>query len=173
MNGIMNGYILTVLGVVLVSTLSTAILPDGKTATFVKSIARLACIFVVISPVFTFFQKGSNGENIFNEMVINTDGAYIDYCSKISIKNAEKALKDSVEKDFGVSCEAHVIWQYEKTNTDGFNGFFLISYEGEQIKITEIQLYFLEVVGENTKSEIVDKIKAETGCGVVSVANGK
>lgn len=173
MSGIMNGYVLIVLGVVLVSTVTTAILPDGKTSVFVKSISRLACVFVVVSPVFTFFQKGINRENIFEETVINTDGAYIDYCSKISVENAEKVLKNTIEQEFDVVCDVCLVWRYDKETTDGLNGFFLISYEGERVKITEIQIRFIEEITESMKNEIINRIQTDTGCKVVIGANGK
>ena len=173
MSGVLNGYILTVFGVTLIAAVTTAILPDGKTTAFVKSITRLACVFIVVSPVFTFFQNGEIVKNIFSETVINTDNSYIDYCSKISIENAEKLLRETIKNEYGADCEITIVWQYEKENTDGLNGFFPQTYEGERIKITEIQISFLETVSAERQNAIKYRIETEAGCEVKIIKNGE
>ena len=169
----MNAYILSVLGVVLFSSLVTAIIPDGKTASFIKGIARLVCVFAIVSPLISFFQEGKesgDGENFFVDSVIKTDETYIDYCSKISVKNAETELQNTVEKDYGISCDIHLIWQYEKKDTDGLKGFFLINYEGKSIKVEEIQINFPIDTSTEMQNNIISRLQTDTSCEVKIVA---
>ncbi|MBQ4268434.1 MAG: hypothetical protein IJB97_02155 [Clostridia bacterium] len=169
----MNAYILSVLGIVLFSSMITVMIPDGKTAGFIKGIARLVCVFAIVAPLINFFQNGAkngNGENIFLNSVIKTDEAYIDYCSKISIKTAEKQVIQTVEKEYGIACEIQFQWQYAEKTTDGLNGFFLVHYEGKAVKVTEIQIRFPSETPEETQNEIIRRIQTDTGCEVTTVA---
>ena len=56
---IVSGYLLTIIGTVLVCSLITAIAPEGKTTASVKGVAKLVCTLAIISPVLRFFKTGS------------------------------------------------------------------------------------------------------------------
>lgn len=53
----MQGYILSVLGIVLVSVLIEIILPSGQTAKYIKSVFSIFVVYVLISPVLTLIKK--------------------------------------------------------------------------------------------------------------------
>ena len=69
----MNGYLISVVGTVLLCALLTAILPEGKTANLIKAVAKLACLVAIIAPVPAFLQQSSFGiidknlQNFFGE----------------------------------------------------------------------------------------------------------
>ncbi len=143
----MSEYLLGIIGTVLFSALLTAILPNGKTAAIIKSIARLACLISVLSPLLTFLKNGEMfGEN-FLKTGIRTDGNFIEYCSKISVESAEKSLKEHLKERYGKDFEVTFLWEEVKTEEGG--------YELERIKITKAVLSPLSgEIGEKEGEEI-------------------
>ena len=50
----MNEYVLSVIGTVLIASVLTAILPEGKTSGIIKGITRLVCVVAIVAPVVSF-----------------------------------------------------------------------------------------------------------------------
>ena len=103
----MSAYLLSIIGIVLLTAILSAVLPDGKTVKFIKGIAKLCCLAVILAPVLGFFKEASDGKINFpffsSETVIETDGAFIDYCSTKRIENAETELEKKLEETFSAS----------------------------------------------------------------------
>ena len=136
----MNEYLLSIVGVILLSAMLTAILPDGKTSGLIKSVMRMACILAIISPILAFFRSGSlvvgaekksdiNSENA----VIEMDAEFIHYYSEMRISEAESVLKSEIFERFQVDCNVTLHWQFEAEMT-GKNA------TAELIKITQIHI---------------------------------
>ena len=53
----MQSYILSVLGIVLVSVLIEIILPSGQTAKYIKSVFSIFVVYVLISPILSMIKK--------------------------------------------------------------------------------------------------------------------
>ena len=91
----MNSYIFSIIGVVLISSLLTAIIPEGKTTAIVKNMAKLLCLFVIISPILQFFHKTGvavskkNYQAILDDSVIELDEEFIKYYSESTILYVE------------------------------------------------------------------------------------
>ena len=140
----MNGYLLTIIGTVLISSVFTAILPEGKTANTVKGIAKLVCLLVIISPVLNFLQKGTesgkNSQTFFSETGIQTDESFIKYYSEMRIRNAETLLEEELYENFSIETEVALQWKYD--TEDG-------TYDVEKIRITQVQV----VVPQETEKE--------------------
>ena len=99
----MNEYLLSVIGVVLLSSLLTAILPEGKTAPFIKSVMRTVCILAIISPIISFFHsdvfaigKIKKSDEFFSQSVIESEQAFINYYSELRVSEAERALEKEI-----------------------------------------------------------------------------
>ena len=108
----MNGYLLSVIGAVLLCSLITAIAPEGKTSASIKGIAKLVCILVIIAPVLRFFKTGDlrvfidkNRQEFFSEEVIEADGEFIEYYCEMRIEQTEKALEMELLEKYGVETE--------------------------------------------------------------------
>lgn len=142
----MSGYLLGVIGTVLFSAVLTAIIPNGKTASIIKSVARLACLVAVLSPLLSFLKNGEMfGEN-FTKTGIQTDTNFIEYCSKISIENAENSLEEHLQKRYGKQFKLTLLWE-EVKKEEG-------AYEVERIKITKAIVSPLS--GTISKEERID-----------------
>ena len=96
----MNGYLLSIAGVVVLSAILSSVLPNGKTSGLIKSIMRMACILAIISPIITFFHSGSlsvsgvkNSDAIFSQSVIEQERAFIHYHREMRIAETERALE--------------------------------------------------------------------------------
>ncbi len=103
----MSGYLLSVVGTILISAVLTAIVPEGKTAPTIKHIARLACLAIIISPIPKFFQKNVSGTeingNFFTEKVIQTDSSFIQYYSELRMDHLETAIQRELFDKFSIN----------------------------------------------------------------------
>ena len=117
----MNGYLLSVIGTILLSALLTAILPNGKTSAVIKAITKLACLLVIISPVFSYIQaetgtsNGNSSKNL-SQSVIQTDEAFITYYSEMRIQNTQAQLESEIKEKFDLGCKVIFTWEYDKEN---------------------------------------------------------
>ncbi|MFR1983862.1 MAG: stage III sporulation protein AF [Christensenellaceae bacterium] len=102
----MSAYLLSIIGIVLLTAILSAVLPDGKTVKFIKGIAKLCCLAVILAPVLGFFKEASDGKINFpffsSETVIETDGAFIDY-SSTNVWLAETELEKNWRRPFVAS----------------------------------------------------------------------
>ena len=133
----MNGYLLSIAGVVILSAILSAILPSGKTSGLIKSVMRTACILAIISPIVTFFRSGAlsvsgvkNFDAIFSQSVIEQERAFIHYHSEMRIAEAEKNLEKEIFEQFSVEADVALSWELE--TDDGV------------IKITQIRVELIE-----------------------------
>ena len=133
----MNAYLLSVIGTVLLSAILTAIIPEGKTATVIKGMTRLACLLAIIAPIPSYLKNnGLLGGNAadkdslinFSQTVIETDEGFIKYYSEMRIRNAESVLEEEIFERYAVAVKVTLHWENENTDTLG----------EETIKITEI-----------------------------------
>lgn len=136
----MNGYLLSVIGTVLLSAILTAIVPEGKTSSAIKGVAKLACVLAIVAPVLEFFQGGSaelggkkTSQLIFSESVIQTDEEFIKYYSEMRIRETEKTLEAELVEKYGVETSITLEWTRERETVDG-------RYESDTIRITRIRI---------------------------------
>ncbi|MBQ8658584.1 MAG: stage III sporulation protein AF [Clostridia bacterium] len=162
----MSGYILSVIGVVLIAAILTAILPEGKTNGVIKSVMKVVCVFTIVSPVFEYLggAENINSEGIFEKSVINEDVSFIDYCSKISVENVAKELEASLETEFSVQVSVTLEWRYKQETTDILVG----SYENDKIEIVKATVALEVEPDAETKEKIIGFLK-ETGIGEVEI----
>lgn len=130
----MNGYLLGVIGTVLLSAILTAIIPEGKTAKTVKGMTKLACLLVIISPIPNYLKasgllKGSDKDSLTNfpQTVIQTDSEFIKYYSEMRIRQTEEALEKEILDKYGKRTQVTLAWEEQ---TSGY----------DEIKITKIHV---------------------------------
>lgn len=140
----MNGYLLSIVGVVLLSAFLTAILPEGKTSGLIKSVMRVACILAIVSPVLSFFQSGAlsvgkikNFDTIFSQSVIETGSAFINYHSEMRVAEAENALEKEIYDKYLLTANVRLEWE-QTTET------VAEKYPSNSIHITRIYVKTLE-----------------------------
>lgn len=113
----MNGYLLCVIGTVLVCSILTAIAPEGKTSAVIKGVARLTCVLAIIAPVLNFLKSGDvsvfndkNRQEIFSQEGIEEESAFIQYYSEMRISQTERALEAEIKEKYKVLAEVSLTW---------------------------------------------------------------
>lgn len=134
----MSGYVLCVIGTVLLSAILTAILPEGKTAGVIKGITRLVCVLAIVSPVLQFLQSkdlasSKKTSGIFSENVIEVDESFIQYYSEKRVEETETALAEELATKYGVDVAVTIRWEYEREE-------YQDKYEWNGIRVTEISI---------------------------------
>lgn len=134
----MSGYLLSVIGTVLLCAIVTAIIPQGKTSGVIKGVARLACVLVIVSPILHFFKTGEisgnsteNSPTFFPQSGIQTDDSFIQYYSEMRVRETEKLLEEELCELFVIKTEVTLHWVREVEMLGKF-------YEADSIKIKEI-----------------------------------
>ncbi len=150
----MNGYLLCVIGTVLLCSLLTAIAPEGKTSGMVKGIARLVCILAIIAPILRFFKTGEisvfsekNGEDFFTQSVIDGESSFIQYYSETRVAEAERALEKELVEKYGIQTQIHLRWRLTEEALDA-------KYKEPRIRIDEIKVQTLNGASEEVKAEM-------------------
>ena len=115
----MNGYLLSVIGTVLIAALLTAIAPDGKTSGLIKAIAKSACLLAIVAPIPSYLNSGNSDEKnadlqtIFSQTVIETDEDFIKYYSEMRIRATAQALEAELKEKFSVVASVELEWMNE------------------------------------------------------------
>lgn len=152
----MSGYLLSVVGIVLFTSMLLAIVPTGKTSEIVKAIARLACVVTILAPIVQFFVNDGEFGTFFVESSIQTESAFIQYSSKTRVEEVEKILEEKIEVEFGVPVDVDCIWRIEQTQ-EGM-------YEGQNIRIEKVFVKTKTEELSDWKKTVEAFIQKEYGC---------
>ena len=150
----MTEYLLTITGIVLISTILTNVLPLGKTSEIIKNVVRLCLYLAILSPIYQFFQNqftnGNNSifQNYFDKSVIETDNDYIKYCSEKSVENTERLLQEELLEEYGIVATVTVQLFAESTKIE--------KIYIETIDVDERTIKSLESAYENRFSVEID-----------------
>lgn len=145
----MNGYLVAVIGTVLISAVVTAITPDGKTAAVIKGIAKLICLLSIVAPIPRFLQmlnsdeSSENSQMYFSENVIQTDEDFIKYYSEMRVHAVENALKMEIKDKFSIDASVALEWKYDTEKDD---------YDAEKIRILKMIVQPANEIGEEEKT---------------------
>lgn len=146
----MNGYVLGVVGTVLISSILTMLAPEGKCSTLIKNMTKLACLVVLIAPIPSLLGKGNlfdgfRGENkevFFNGDSINADETFIKYYCELRVRETQTALKKELSSRYNVSADVFLSWDFiGETDIDG-------------LKITQICVKLPQTVEEEIKRKM-------------------
>lgn len=92
-----SSWVLSIVGIVVLSILVDLILPSGSTSKFIKGIFGYLIIIVVLSPVFSFFsQKNFSVNDIFSGPSVEIQQDFV--------ANVNRQFLDSVEKSIEKAC---------------------------------------------------------------------
>lgn len=147
----MNSYLLTVIGTVLLSSIITAILPEGKTATTIKGVAKLACLLAIIAPILQFFSTGdiksfqSNSSN-FSEFVIQTDDGFIQYYSEKRIMETQEALEREIVELYAQNVDVTLTWMMAERQSG--------IYFSDEIQIQKIYVRCQNEIDEEVRQKM-------------------
>lgn len=115
----MSGYLVSVVGTVLISTLLIAILPEGKTSKTVQGIAKCVCLLAIVAPIpnllqsIEFDEKNFDEHTIFPQTVIQTDEDFITYYSEMRIRVTQNDLRREIQEKFSLSATVVLDWEMQ------------------------------------------------------------
>jgi len=118
----MSGYLLTLLGVILLGVLVDAILPSGSTSKYISGIFAIFVMFVMISPVLSWIKSDYKVSDYFNTTDVQLNEKLL-----ININNSKF---NALEKDIS-----------NKLSNDGYSNVIIdIQFEldAENVKITQV-----------------------------------
>lgn len=131
----MSGYLLTLLGIVLLGVLIEVILPSGTTSKYISGIFSIFVMFVILSPILTW---------------IRSDYKLSDYFTKTDIQLNEKLLYNINNSKLS-EIEQVII---EELNTNGYTNVKIdiqFEMEADNVKITQVLVDLQNlVINQNT-----------------------
>lgn len=99
MTGI-SSWILSILGVILLSILVDIILPDGKSSKFIKGVFGYLIIIVILVPIFKFITKKEfNFDDIFKSSPVNVQPDFIASVRRQYLTTLENEIKNKCEEE--------------------------------------------------------------------------
>ena len=101
-------WIISVVGVILLSVLTDVLLPEGQMNKYVKGIFSILLIFVIIAPLADFIRKDIEISDLLN-FDMESDGIVEE---KSEIVEMEESLRADLET-LGIQCEKIVIFSRE------------------------------------------------------------
>ena len=151
MSGI-SAYLLSIAGIVILTTLFDLILSENKISKYIKSIMALVLIFVIVSPLPKLFKSGLN-LNSFLEDSIKLNTNYNNVFNDEQIKVLEQNLSQKLKEE-GFDCVKITIWADFDQNNIKINYIFVdlenlvLRQNDQHININEaIKILLMEQTG--------------------------
>lgn len=87
----MQGYILSILGIVIISVLTEILLPSGQTAKYIRSLLAVFVVYVLINPIITLLKSDFdiNKFLVTNNIELDKNLLNAIYSSKIEAKQTD------------------------------------------------------------------------------------
>ncbi len=145
---ILNGYLLTIIGTVLLSSVLTALLPSGKTSSVIKGVTKLACVIAIVAPIPSFLQSNDafdiNGEKNNGQSVIQTDTSFIEYYCEMRVRNTETLLAAELEEEFSLQTAVDCEWRFQEEGV----------YDSDTVLITKITVTSQKTLSDEEKTAV-------------------
>lgn len=147
-------WVLSIVGIIVLSMLVDLLLPSGSMSKFIKSIFGYLIIVVILSPVFSFFsQKNFSINDIFSSSNVQIQDSFV--------ANVNRQFLDSVEKSIEKSCHEKGIKFVEVgIEADIFENEIEIKQISvnlknivitDEVKHTNIRTSIISIIKENIK----------------------
>lgn len=147
-------WVLSIVGIIVLSMLVDLLLPSGSISKFIKSIFGYLIIVVILSPVFSFFsQKNFSINDIFSSSNVQIQDSFV--------ANVNRQFLDSVEKSIEKSCHEKGIKFVEVgIEADIFENEIEIKQISvnlknivitDEVKHTNIRTSIISIIKENIK----------------------
>ena len=94
----LSSYLLSVVGVVLLTVLIDLILPDGKINKYVKSVVAIVVVAVIISPVAKLVKSDFDFSNLFTNSSYQVDEVILNELTNQNLQNYQSEWESNLEK---------------------------------------------------------------------------
>lgn len=110
----MKSYLLMLAGAILLSSLVSILISDGKMGKFIKGMTRLFVFSLVVVPLLSLFGKR---EFTFSISEISEDEEYLEFCNEALAQEDEAEIEGYLLKEYSLKSEAEVVWEIGDTFT--------------------------------------------------------
>lgn len=121
----MKNWIISLGTIIILSSLITIILPEGKLNKFIKCYLSLIIMIVIIQPITSIKSLNFSFENVFQGNQIELQYDYLEYVANIRINNYIDNCK-KIAKDVGVDgLIVEIMYEIDENNEIIFNNVLL------------------------------------------------
>ena len=113
----MTGYLLSIIGVVVLGVMVDLVLPSGQMNKYIKSIFGIFTILVIISPVPKLINQNFDLSQLFyNQTTATIDKDFLEVTNKKIVQQLEVSIEKNCENSgyFNVKCEIESILEDNK-----------------------------------------------------------
>lgn len=136
----MKGYILSVVGVILIAAAVSIVAPSGKMGKFVKGMTKLFILVILVAP---FAGVIADKTEIGQTARVETDEKYLSAALAMMEEGDEREIAAWIEETYGAAAEVEV-----SRSSDGF------SHEKIAVRVVDFGIN-----GENTHIDILTEIR--------------
>ncbi len=121
----MKNWIISLGTIIILSSLITIILPEGKLNKFIKCYLSLIIMIVIIQPITSIKSLNFSFENVFQENQIELQYDYLEYVANVRINNYIDNCK-KIAKDVGVDgLIVEIMYEIDENNEIILNNILL------------------------------------------------
>lgn len=102
----MKTYILSIAGIILLSSVVSIIVPNGKMGSFMKGVMRLLILVVIVTPMISLMQSGELNFTLQN---YSMDESFLEYCVSIASSDDETYIAEFLFDEYGVIAEIKTV----------------------------------------------------------------
>ena len=110
----MSGYILSILGIVVIGVVVDVIIPTGTISKFIKSIYGIFVVLIIVSPIINIFKNLSNYEFTYNDYEISEN--LFTYISNLKVNAMQEEIIKRIEEEGLVGAEVSLKFSIENDN---------------------------------------------------------
>ena len=151
---VLSGYLLTVIGTILLCAVLTAIVPEGQTAGMIKGTAKLACLLAIVSPIPELLRVEKSSEINFSQTVIETDAEFIQYYCEMRIRQTKEHIEKTILSEYGLQTDVALAWEYTEKQAELYT-IKTITVQMQQNTTEEVERAVCEYLTKNYCSEVL------------------
>ncbi len=112
----MGGYLLSILGVVILGVVIDVILPSGSTSKYISGIFAIVVMFVIISPVLTWVKNGYSIKDYFTLQDISLDEKLLYNINNSKFTELEKGIEQELSNNGYTNVKVDIQFTIDATN---------------------------------------------------------
>ena len=112
----MGGYLLSILGVVILGVVIDVILPSGSTSKYISGIFAIVVMFVIISPVLTWVKNGYSIKDDFTLQDISLDEKLLYNINNSKFTEMEKEIEQELSNNGYTNVKVDIQFTIDATN---------------------------------------------------------
>lgn len=144
----MSGYVLSILGIVLLGILIDVIVPSGNINKYIKSIYSIFIVSVIISPVVNFVANKNDYKLTYVNYEI--DSKLLEYVYKLRVENEENNIEIYLEEE-GFS-KIDIIINYSINNNEIQYNSCSVNLQNLEISADKLNINKYEFIKQAVKS---------------------